>query len=66
MSKSIEICSSCGEDLTEENTKEFDGFDADNYSVASSLRFGVSADDFKKCDDCFSRAIDHYLDNLYS
>jgi hypothetical protein len=58
------ICADCDTVLTPENTKEHEGFDAGGYVVGKP--FGAIKSWFIKCDDCFNRAIDNHLENLYS
>lgn len=58
-------CHDCEEELTEDNTSGYGGFDGSNY--LSSKAFGQSDDPsyFIKCDSCFDGDVDRYLDNLY-
>jgi hypothetical protein len=58
------ICSDCDTELTQENTQQHEGFDASGYAVAKP--FNALKSWFIKCDDCFDRAIDNYLENQYS
>lgn len=58
-------CANCEAELTEENTKDYGGFDANGYKVANSLVW-VSKDWFYHCDECSDKIIDNFLDSLYS
>jgi hypothetical protein len=62
--KPIMICSDCDTEITPENSQNHLGFDATGYTVGKP--FGALKSWFIKCDDCFDRAIDNYLENLYS
>jgi hypothetical protein len=57
-------CLDCDTTLTPENTQNYKGFDASGYAVAKS--FGAIKSWFIKCDDCFERVIDSYLENIYN
>ena len=60
-------CYNCEEDLTPENTKAYKGFDEDNYEMSLIYTGGqMSKEAFTKCDPCFDRDIDNYLENLYN
>lgn len=63
MSENKGFCFDCEEELTDENTTEFGGFDGSNY--LASRTYGGSADKepFTKCDSCFNADIDRYLEN---
>ena len=63
--QSTHYCNDCEEELTEENTSGYGGFDGSNY--LGSMQFGESAhpQDFTKCDSCFDGDADRYLENLY-
>ena len=58
-------CWTCEQDLTEENTEEFGGFDGSNHYF--STLFGGSGDTatFIKCDACFNADIDKFLERQY-
>jgi hypothetical protein len=58
------ICSECETELNTQNTQEHEGFDASGYTAGKP--FGALKSWFIKCDDCFNRAIDNHLENLYS
>lgn len=58
------ICCDCDTFLTSENTEEHKGFDARNYHWGRAC--GMDRQSFIKCDDCFNKAIDNYLENQYS
>ena len=57
-------CSDCDTTLTPENTQQHDGFDAGSYVVGKPYNTVKSW--FIKCDDCFEKAIDNHLENLYN
>jgi hypothetical protein len=60
-------CYNCEEDLTPENTASYKGFDKDNYEMSLIYTGGqMSKEAFTKCDPCFDRDIDNYLENLYN
>lgn len=57
-------CYDCEEQLTEDNTGSYGGFDGSNY--LTSRTYGQSDPDyFTKCDSCFDGDVDRYLERLY-
>lgn len=60
-------CFNCEDDLTPENTASYKGFDEGNYEMSLIYSGGqLTKESFTKCDACFDRDIDNYLENLYS
>jgi hypothetical protein len=57
-----EICYDCEETLTADNTRDHGGIDEFNHRMAIKLSPSI-ADTFIKCDDCFDKDIDIYLQN---
>jgi hypothetical protein len=57
-----EICYDCEEALTADNTRDHGGIDEFNHRMAIKLSPSI-ADTFIKCDDCFDKDIDIYLQN---
>ena len=57
-------CHDCEEELTEDNTGGYGGFDGGNY-LASRTYGATNPEDFTKCDSCFDADNDRYLENLY-
>jgi len=57
-----EICYDCEEALTADNTRDHGGIDDFNHRMAIKLSPSI-ADTFIKCDDCFDKDIDIYLQN---
>lgn len=55
------FCFDCEQELTEENTKSYGGFDKSNFLVARNVGVNVSRELFTKCDECFDAIIDNSL-----
>lgn len=65
MSELARYCHDCEQELTDENTTDFGGFDGSNF--LSSMTFGQMSyvDEFTKCDGCFEGDIDRALEKMY-
>ena len=62
--KANPFCWSCDADLTEDNTSEFNGFDGSNHHFSTMFGNGNDPAPFIKCDDCFNKNIDAYLERI--
>jgi hypothetical protein len=58
MSSSLGFCYDCEQELTADNTADFEGFDSGNYLASRSVGLRIEREFFVKCDDCFNLAID--------
>lgn len=59
-------CFDCDEQLDATNTGSYKGFDGTNYELSKIFSNGFSRDTFTKCDDCFDKDIDMYLETQLS
>jgi hypothetical protein len=57
-------CNDCEEELTEDNTGAYGGFDGGNY-LASRTYGETDSSIFTKCDSCFDADNDRALDSMY-
>lgn len=62
MSESKGFCYDCEEELTEDNTSGYGGFDGGNYLASRTYGGGVETEPFTKCDSCFDADNDRYED----
>lgn len=62
MNKNL-YCWDCGDNLVDNNTVAYGGFDSGNYLLSTIYSPTTNKDTFLKCDTCFEADIDIYLES---
>lgn len=58
-------CNDCEDELTEDNTGGYGGFDGGNYLASRTFDSDTDSSYFIKCDSCFDADSDRALDSMY-